>query len=916
MDDRGGPDRMADELSASTQPLLPPGDGSRLLYIYDLSDQRNLYVNTAVTSLLGYSSEAFDQLRENLLDHLVHPDDTQRAYVWAEAVRQLADGAVRREEIRVRHADGSWRILSVNEAVFSRDSDGAVSRVLGMAEDVTEVRKAEERQRMLTGATVALAAAVSMEDVARLAADSARSIFGVPEAIIVYHTSGDGRATRVVLSPHQGNADAEGFTSILDDNHTFARILAGRRLSMWDPAEFRRRVGEGYLPDALPPKLAEGIWGALPLVGREGDSVGVLLVTPPGDRAFTDDEETVLTQFGQITALTLENRRLFASLQQLNENLTRSEERFRMASEAVKGHVYDWDRKTDQVRRSAGLARLLGLQSEPETSTAFWWQERIHPDDLRRLYAEMSQEGFDWVTEYRVRHEDGSYIWVLEQAKPVYDDQGEVIRVVGYTMDITARKRAETRSRRVFDSNVVGVVYWNIDTSLITDANDRFLEMSGYTREDIQTGLLNFRAMTPPEWENRNESGIREIRTVGAGVPYEKEYFRKDGSRLPIIIGGALFDDSLSEGFSLILDISEQKRTETALRESEERFRSLIETLPQFVWIVGGDRQLEYVSPQWVEYTGLSLEQTRSGQYDGAIHPDDIHRIFAAFAEAHQAGVPYTAETRIRKRGGGYRWFQVRGRPVLDAEGKVLRWIGVTTDIDDQKLAQERIANLNERLKRSMAESHHRIKNNLQVLSALSEMQTIGAGETVPVSMMTRLGQQIRTLAALHDLLTMEYRTRADDDESIALRAALTKLMGMMESVSGGRTILWECDDIRLPVKRTETFVLLLNELVQNAIKHGNGTIDVCVRSNGEIVSLAVADDGKGFPPDFDPYKSANTGMELIEAMGRWDLQGEIRYENRPSGGACVTVTFPLPPHEPMVSEGNSSSVADKVGPL
>jgi two-component sensor histidine kinase len=233
---------------------------------------------------------------------------------------------------------------------------------------------------------------------------------------------------------------------------------------------------------------------------------------------------------------------------------------------------------------------------------------------------------------------------------------------------------------------------------------------------------------------------------------------------------------------------------------------------------------------------------------------------------------------------------------------------------DRQRMEEElrvravEVADLNTRLQRAMAESHHRIKNNLQVLSALVDMQIFASSDgTVPISELQRLSQHIRTLGALHDLLTQESKSTADLD-SVSIDETLRKLAPMLETASGGRKIVVDTagNSARIPVKQGSPFIFLVNELVSNAIKHGAGTVAIRLRivdrpreadaPAGQLVRLEVCDDGPGFPPNFDPKQSANTGLELIESMGRWDLGGELLYENPPGGGARVVVTFPLDP--------------------
>lgn len=209
--------------------------------------------------------------------------------------------------------------------------------------------------------------------------------------------------------------------------------------------------------------------------------------------------------------------------------------------------------------------------------------------------------------------------------------------------------------------------------------------------------------------------------------------------------------------------------------------------------------------------------------------------------------------------------------------------------------SQQEVQALNVRLQRAMAESHHRIKNNLQTLAAIVEMSMFESPEMVPVSVLKRLEYHIQTLASLHDLLTNEAKTEADFD-TIDLKTALERLTPMIQATAGDRQVEISAEEVRLPLKVGSTFLLMANELVSNALKHGKGAVQLRLTREDGQAQLEVTDDGPGFPADFDPMVAANTGMELIDSIGRHDLQGRIEYKNGSEGGARVVVTFPIPP--------------------
>ena len=126
----------------------------------------------------------------------------------------------------------------------------------------------------------------------------------------------------------------------------------------------------------------------------------------------------------------------------------------------------------------------------------------------------------------------------------------------------------EAKIRRLVEANVVGIVIWTLEGA-ITEANDAFLHMVQYGREDLILGRVRWTDLTPPEWRGRDTQALTDLRAIGIFQPFEKEYLRKDGSRVPVLLGGALLEEGGSQGIAFVLDLSEQKRAEEALRRSE-----------------------------------------------------------------------------------------------------------------------------------------------------------------------------------------------------------------------------------------------------------------------------------------------------------------------------------------------------------
>ncbi len=232
----------------------------------------------------------------------------------------------------------------------------------------------------------------------------------------------------------------------------------------------------------------------------------------------------------------------------------------------------------------------------------------------------------------------------------------------------------------------------------------------------------------------------------------------------------------------------------------------------------------------------------------------------------------------------------------LEAANRDLQNEIVQRERSKEALAQHQahIESLNERLRRSMTETHHRVKNSLQMIAAMVDMQLMEDTPVVPVDDIYQLGLHVRALAAVHDLLTQESKEGDGQAHFLSAQSLLDQLLPMLQSTAAARPIEFEIANVRLSARQGSSLALIVNELVSNGLKYGSGVIRVEFTSVASAAVLTVCDEGRGFPADFDCAVSSSTGLDLVQQLTRWDLGGEVEYTNRAEGGACVTITIPF----------------------
>jgi PAS domain S-box-containing protein len=301
-----------------------------------------------------------------------------------------------------------------------------------------------------------------------------------------------------------------------------------------------------------------------------------------------------------------------------------------------------------------------------------------------------------WTGEVHFRSfASGADITVSCNAFAIRDHDGHITEIACISRDVREEKEAslalsESRSRfkRLVDSNIIGVFFYDGDRRVV-EANDAFLRTIGVAREELRAGGLSLLELSPLELRAREERLWDSLAHQEVLRPVEKEFLRRDGSRVSVIVGAANFEGSASQGVAYVLDVSERKRIEVQLRENEAKFRKLIDGVPQIVFMADGDLGQVHYNQRWFDYTGLDMAQSQRWGWLDSVHPDDRDRVRRSWIEAVSGKNGYREEYLLRSRNDAYRWHLAVAAPHFADDGRIQFWFGSLTDIHDQKLAEQ-----------------------------------------------------------------------------------------------------------------------------------------------------------------------------------------------------------------------------------
>jgi PAS domain S-box-containing protein len=405
----------------------------------------------------------------------------------------------------------------------------------------------------------------------------------------------------------------------------------------------------------------------------------------------------------------------------------------------------------DQLRRSeANLAEAQRLSHtgswalSPATTKVLYWSEecyriwgfdpvrglpnretvwrRIHPGDRNRMYEE-TQEALrqkrDYKVDFRIVLPDGTVKYLEAIGHHLFSADGELIQVVGTNVDVTERKRAEqtlleseAKIRRLVDANIIGIFIWDFDGRIL-EANDAFLHMLGYDHEDLVAGRIRWTDLTPPEWRDRDARLMQEHKVTGTLQPFEKEYFRKDGSRVPVLIGVATFEEGGNQGVAFVLDLTERKCAEEALRESEAKLRDYAETASDWFWEIGPDYKFTLLTEN--AFGSRAADRMGTSCWDHALDLEtepEKWRLVGATLDARKPFRDFVY--RALSGNGSPMYVKASGKPVFDANGEFRGYRGTGTDVTALMRAQEE----HERLRQLESDLAH--MNRLSMMGELA----------------------------------------------------------------------------------------------------------------------------------------------------------------------------------------------------
>lgn len=321
----------------------------------------------------------------------------------------------------------------------------------------------------------------------------------------------------------------------------------------------------------------------------------------------------------------------------------------------------------------------------------------------------------------------------------------------------------------------------------------------------------------------------------------------------------------------------EAEGARAALEDSEIRFRTLADTMPQMVWSTLPDGYHDYYNARWYEFTGMPEGSTDGEEWNGMFHPDDQERAWDKWRYSLKTGDPYQIEYRLRRSDGTYRWVLGRALPIRDGSGNIFRWFGTCTDIHEQKLALEEREIVSQELS-------HRIKNIFSVVSGLIQLTARTRPEFAPAA--RDLRERVTALGRAHDFIRPHSANSRPSPQIDSLQALLWQLFEPYQ-VGDNVRIAIAGGEVAIDDRAATPIALLFHELATNAAKYGalsrnDGSIALDIDSDNGTTTLVWRESGG--PIIKAPENAGGFGSQLIELSAVRQLGGSVRRDWRPEG--------------------------------
>ena len=791
---------------------------------------------------------------------------------------------------------GSGKTVWTELRGLSPVTDGAHSSVIGTFQDITERRQIEERLKQESSKLDILA-------------ESARLLLSPEKPELIVQTVGE----RVMRYLHCHTF----FNYLIDESGQRMRLNAYAGIPQEDAGRIaylelgelvcgeaacdgeRVVVRDILAGDDEKTRLLRsfGISGYAvhPLV-YQGRTLGTLSFGTCDQAYFTDDELDLMRAVTDLVATAMARKKIEDTLRgtsQYLENLI----------DYANAPIIVWDRGLNIIRFNHAFEFLTGMAAAKVIGKPL---DILFPEQSRRESMELIQKtgsGERWESvEIPIRHVSGATKIVLWNSANIHDADGVTISsTIAQGQDITERKIAEETATNTasllnaaLDSTADGILVVDTDGK-ITSYNKTFCAIWNIPEHmlDAAGEKTALAYMTPLIGDSRDfVARLKELYAHPGRESYDMVSL-PDGRVFERYSKPQKIGETIVGRVWSYRDITERRQVEEALRVSLEKFRIIATNTPDHILMQ--DRDLRYtqvINPQMGLTEADMLGKT---DYD-ILSREDADALTKIKRHVLESGTAVHDEIPLVNARGEKNYFAGSYVPKRNAAGEIDGIIGYFKNVTETKQANEKIVAALAEKEILIREIHHRVKNNLQIISGLLDMTRMRTGDPATTGILTDMMMKIKTMAQIHTRL---YESKQFDRVNMGgqIRDQVADLSSIYGRSGPGITCQVDAEDLYLPVDQAIPCALVVNEALSNAFKHAfrgrsHGAITVSARQGGGNIHISIRDDGTGIPKDVDISRATSLGLKLIRSLVQ-QLRGTLVIESTDQG-SVVNVEFPL----------------------